>query len=80
MPIYEYKCQDCGEISEFLAPTHSESYTFACTRCGSSHLEKLISAPSLLRTGTGSGGNTCCGRDERCEKPPCSTGDRCRRA
>jgi putative FmdB family regulatory protein len=78
MPVYDFKCQECGKVSEFLLPVLPDSKELACPGCGSKNLEKRISAPSLLRSATKSS-TTCCGREERCEKPPCSTGERCRR-
>jgi len=79
MPIYEYRCQRCGQVSEFLVKTVSGGQNLSCPRCGSGDLEKLLSAPSLLKENTASPGHTCCGRTERCETPPCSTDDRCQR-
>ena len=78
MPIYEYKCHVCGKVSEFLISGSNDNSTLACPSCGSQNLERLISAPALVRNAKNSG-TTCCGREERCEKPPCSTGERCRR-
>jgi hypothetical protein len=52
----------------------------SCPQCGSPLLEKLFSAPNVIsRWGQPSGGGTCCGREERCAAPPCSTGETCRR-
>ena len=79
MPIYDFRCEDCGEVSEFLANSFADSGTPACPECGSHKMERLISAPSLLRGRSNDPGTTCCGREERCETPPCSTGERCRR-
>lgn len=73
MPVYQYKCHECGEVSEFVLPISSDSQALNCHGCGSQNLERLISAVSLLKNVTRSG-STCCGREERCEKPPCSTG------
>ncbi len=82
MPIYEYKCRDCGEISEFLVGVGQEKIKFKCGSCGGIKLEKIFSQ-SFISTGgriIGSqGGKTCCGRDERCDIPPCSDGGVCRR-
>ena len=80
MPIYQYKCRDCGELSELMLPMQQNDRTITCRSCGNSNMEKLISAPSLIKDGTGSPGTTCCGRDERCETPACSTGGACRRS
>jgi putative FmdB family regulatory protein len=82
MPIYEYRCQACGQVSEFLVKTvsgGSGNEAQSCPYCGSEDLEKLLSVPSLLRENTAAPGRTCCGRTERCETPPCSTGDSCHR-
>jgi len=64
MPVYEHVCSECGERSE-LRRSHE--------------LERLIPAPSLLRSTAKTPGTTCCGREERCDAPPCSSGDTCRR-
>ena len=79
MPIYQYKCRECGEVSEFLVPIMSDIETLACPSCGNSDLERLISAPNLLKASASLPGATCCGQTERCEAPPCSTDERCRR-
>jgi len=79
MPIYQYKCRECGEISEFLASILSEGETFTCQSCGNSNLERLISAPNLLKASAAASSTTCCGRTERCETPPCSTNEGCHR-
>lgn len=77
MPIYEYRCLDCGETSEILLRSGNESA--ACPFCSSRNLEKLLSASYAIRGSAPMPGRTCCGRTERCEAPPCSTDDTCRR-
>ena len=79
MPIYQYRCRQCGQVSEFLLSTLPENETQACSSCGSSNMERLISAPSLLKTSIHSERTTCCGRTERCDTPPCSTDTGCHR-
>jgi putative FmdB family regulatory protein len=76
MPIYEYKCKNCGEISEFLIHGHEGEQKLTCSSCGSVDLEKKLSVPAMVRTEHSSGG-TCCGRENRCDTPPCSSGGRC---
>ncbi len=79
MPIYEYRCKQCGAISEFLTGLHKDE-TISCRSCGSLEMEKIMSTASFLdRTTERAPGHTCCGREERCETPPCSTGGACRR-
>jgi putative FmdB family regulatory protein len=80
MPIYEYACPHCGEVSEFILPTEHNAEELACPECGSGELQKRISLPGGITIGSSrQPGSTCCGRDERCDSPPCSTGDQCRK-
>jgi putative FmdB family regulatory protein len=74
MPIYEYQCKDCGIISEFLTVQGKNDPIF-CRNCGSPNLGRILSATSFLNPASAPmPGRTCCGREERCEKPPCSAG------
>ena len=78
MPIYEYRCLECGRVSEiFLRSLNNQNVQ--CPACGSYKLDKLLSASYTLRTEVSTTGTTCCGRAERCEMPPCSVDDTCRR-
>jgi len=79
MPIYEYKCQDCGETSEIFLHGLDNAQSIACPACGSERMEKLFSASYLLQAEIGAPGKTCCGKTERCKTPPCSSEDTCRR-
>lgn len=76
MPIYEYRCQNCGERVEVWLRSGGE--TPHCPNCDSTLLERLFSAPYVI-SGQRLPGHTCCGREERCATPPCSTGEECRR-
>ena len=77
MPIYDYRCRECGSASElFLRSSNAEA---RCPHCGSENLERLISASYTIKMDAAAPGTTCCGRTERCETPPCSTEDVCRR-
>ena len=80
MPIYEYRCNQCGEISEILITTSFENENPRCTNCGSNDLNKVMSVSSFTFSDSGRvPGTTCCGREVRCETPPCSTDSGCRR-
>ena len=78
MPIYDYRCQECGKVSELLVRSLDDS-SITCPECGSTNLTRLVAASAMVVMGPGAQGTTCCGRAERCEAPPCSTGDVCRR-
>ncbi len=78
MPIYDYRCNQCGMISEMLVRV-SRDEAVRCPDCGSGDVERLISASYMIKMDAPAPGTTCCGRAERCEAPPCSTGGTCRR-
>jgi len=75
MPINEYRCQACAETFELLVRSDK---VITCPECGSSEVEKLISAPFVSSGQTDrEPGQTCCGRAERCDIPPCTEGSPC---
>ena len=51
MPLYEYRCQDCGQISEAIQK-FSDSPLETCQSCGGT-LERLLSAPAIQFKGSG---------------------------
>lgn len=70
MPIYEYRCDKCGEVTELLVLGQPE--TPVCKQCGSEDLVKCISAanvgagsPSFSPPETGG----CCGSPNSCGAP-----------
>jgi len=78
VPIYDFKCLDCGRVSEVLI--RGTEQVPSCPDCGSASLERLMpSSFAMVKIGSQAPGTTCCGRAERCEASPCSTGETCRR-
>lgn len=77
MPIYDYRCRACGSVSEVLIRRSSDGVS--CPQCGSQDVERLVSASYTIRMDAARPGSTCCGRPERCQAPPCSSGDGCQR-
>ncbi|MFA5078265.1 MAG: zinc ribbon domain-containing protein [Dehalococcoidia bacterium] len=79
MPIYDYACTDCGHRFEHMHEMVNK-IVLKCPNCGGSSVSKLISVPGLIRnTDRGQDGQTCCGRTERCERPPCTDNCGCHR-
>jgi putative FmdB family regulatory protein len=77
MPLYEYRCDSCDVTFEVLVRTDT---VVACPQCGSLSLSKLLPMPFISSGRTArQPGHTCCGQAERCDAPPCSTGETCRR-
>jgi putative FmdB family regulatory protein len=52
MPIYEYKCQNCGYIFEQLQKVTDDPLR-VCPECGKEQLVKLVSNTSFQLKGTG---------------------------
>ena len=52
MPIYEYKCQNCGHYFEILQRISEESLSI-CPECKKNALKKLVSAPNFRLKGEG---------------------------
>lgn len=46
MPIYEFKCRDCGKKSEYITFRVSETVTPSCKKCGSERMDRV---PSRVR-------------------------------
>lgn len=76
MPIYSYQCTRCGAASEAIVFAGDEEPT-RCEHC-QGPLERTLSTPADFRQlRPRSPGKTCCGRDERCDNPPCGTDSGC---
>lgn len=43
MPIYEYRCAECGRKFEALVRKTQEESSLRCPRCGSGNMKRLIS-------------------------------------
>jgi putative FmdB family regulatory protein len=56
MPIYEYRCEDCGKRSSALLGSFS-SPDPACPHCGKRALRRLVSTFATVSSGEGDGGD-----------------------
>ncbi len=64
MPLFDYLCLDCGQVSEIFSLNQAE--TPQCTSCAGTRLKKMLSATSSLsgvqtRSLPGRGDTSCCG-------------------
>ena len=50
MPIYEYRCKDCGKISEFLLIKTDETFIPQCKRCKSKKMIRVLSRVRAVRS------------------------------
>ena len=52
MPIYEYRCSDCGHQEEFLQKV-SDPLRTTCTKCGKESFSKMLTAAGFQLKGSG---------------------------
>ena len=50
MPIYEFRCADCGKISEFLIIKTDDRVAPQCKRCGSKKMSRVLSRVRVVRS------------------------------
>ena len=71
MPIYEVRCKNCHKQFETLVRNSSESIN--CKQCGSTDLQKLISAHAI----SSGAPDTACGTAPCSPAPACGSGACC---
>ena len=50
MPIYEYRCQDCGKKTSILTLSALKPVEARCKHCKSSNMKKLVSRVAVFRS------------------------------
>jgi putative FmdB family regulatory protein len=50
MPIYEYRCEDCGRVSEFLLIKTDEIFIPQCKKCKSNKMSRVLSKVRVIRS------------------------------
>lgn len=71
MPIYEYRCHDCGHLTEELRSMASADEPVICDSCKSQDTSRV---QSIFAAAPGSSP----GRSSACpDMPPCQMGDGC---
>ncbi|MDY6796349.1 MAG: zinc ribbon domain-containing protein [Actinomycetota bacterium] len=61
MPIYEFRCEECGKRfdSFFRSSEEVETKKVTCSKCGSEKVRKLFSAIGIGGLDKGSVGSEC---------------------
>jgi putative FmdB family regulatory protein len=77
MPIYEFKCLECGELVELLVLNKDEEIEMKCNKCNSQDLERVLSTTTFI-----TGNNNCekretgvCTETKTCGSGTCHTYD-----
>ena len=71
MPIYEYRCRECGEESEVLVRSRDAAEP-VCPNCASERMERKLSAFATVTAG-GDAEPMCSGEPGAC--PRCAGAD-----
>jgi putative FmdB family regulatory protein len=81
MPIYEYECENCGHVFE-LRHGIKDAPASQCPECFGKVSQRITGGSGFIIKGSGgengsclfeTSGKTCCGRNDRCEKPQCES-------
>jgi putative FmdB family regulatory protein len=62
MPLFEYRCNECGHVTEFLEKADAKA-EHQCEQCGSMSTDKLLSAFAVKK-----------GESHKTSGPSCPTG------
>lgn len=71
MPIYEFRCIECGDVFERLFMYSDEKVDLCCPRCTSESIERVVSRSSYAVGASGKGGRSnittkSCGQGNQC--------------
>jgi putative FmdB family regulatory protein len=75
MPTYVYRCEKCGEFD--VTQSITAPPLDLCPNCRGAVKPVISGGSGFIIRGHGSSRSRCeretpcCGRDERCDKPPC---------
>jgi putative FmdB family regulatory protein len=71
MPIFEFRCLECGDLFEKLFLNNDERVDIGCPECGSGSCERVVSRTNYT-IGVGPGGNQA-----KITTKSCSSGNEC---
>ena len=62
MPIFEFKCKNCGHIfEEFVFSSNPDAGSIICPECSNKNTDKLMSAFSSTVSASAASGASSCG-------------------
>lgn len=73
MPIYEFRCKECGKVAEFQMKM-SDPNPQTCPTCGQQGLSKIMSLPSFQLKGGGWYSDAYDGKSNKAASGPKSEG------
>jgi len=69
MPIFEYRCQDCGTKFEKLIRRSADTSGLECPACGKQHLEQELSTFAAHANGSSKSSDMPVCPSGRCSNP-----------
>jgi putative FmdB family regulatory protein len=60
MPIYEFRCTECGQVFEELIMRSSDQADLTCPRCAARTVERVLSSCCVGGSADGSGAAAAC--------------------
>ena len=69
MPIYEYRCQDCGSKFEKLVRRSTDVAALECPSCGKQHLDQELSTFAAHANGSPKSDSAPVCPSGRCSNP-----------
>ena len=66
MPMYDYRCRECGHKFEELIFSWDEDKEIVCPKCSAKELEQLMGAPATIGSSSSN-----LSMAERCNVPDC---------
>ena len=61
MPLYEYRCQACGDTFETIRGLNDKDEDVECPKCGAKKAEKLMSACCTPKGSSSGSSTSSCG-------------------
>ena len=71
MPIYEFRCAQCGNVFEMIFKSSDEPADLACPECSGTAVERVVSVTNYAM-GVGKGG-----KQARLDTKNCGSGNSC---
>lgn len=68
MPVYSYKCKDCGEEFDLLVGVGQGSEELKCRKCGSKNLDRMLTSFGVGAESSSIGSSSC--PTGTCSLPP----------
>jgi len=68
MPIYEYRCPECGHAQEAMVRVAAADATRVCDRCGTA-MTRVPSVFAVSGRREAAQGTACCGLESPCSDP-----------